>query len=284
VTASAGIRPEVAALLAEERELMDAWAPSYDVTQVSNGLVYQLERAAFARWIGERVRAAGRDPGRLSLLDAGCGNGQLAERLAGEGFARVIGLDLSPGMLVEARRRQIAGGEWLEGTIEDPPEHALGVDVVVAAYVLHHMFDPGAFAGMLERALRPGGWFFVLDFDPAGVGRPRRSGHLRRGAGSAVRTLLRRKNRRALENRHVFDPGFNSAHRFLAAHELVGLFPADRYETERVPRSAFLGSLSPVLVDDSRLDRRLAQWAIAADRRLRPSSGAFQWLMGRRKA
>lgn len=262
---------------------MDAWAPSYDVTQVSNALVYQLERAAFAGWIADRVRAGGGDPGRLSLLDVGCGSGQLAERLAGEGFGRVIGLDLSPGMLVEARRRQVAGSEWLEGTIEDPPEQALGVNVVVAAYVLHHMFDPRAFAALLERALRPGGWFFVLDFDPAGVGAPRRSGHLRRGAGGAVRAILRRKNRRSLANRRVFEPGFNSAHRFLAGHELVSLFPADRYEIERVPRSAFLGSLLPVLVDDSRLDRRLAQWAIAADRRIGPRSGAFQWLMGRRR-
>ena len=187
-------------------------------------------------------------------------------------------------MLVEARRRQIAGGEWLEGTIEDPPEQALGVDVVVAAYVLHHMFDPRAFTGMLERALRPGGWFFVLDFDPAGIGTPRRSGHLRRGAGGAVRALLRRKNRRALAKRQVFDPGFNSAHRFLDGDQLISLFPADAYEIERVPRSAFLGSLIPVLVDDSRLDRRLARCAIAADRRISPRSGAFQWLMGRRRA
>ena len=284
MTTSASAGPELAALHAEERDLMDAWAPHYDVSQVSNALVYQLERAAFARWIGERVRAGGGDPQRLSLLEVGCANGQLAERLAGDGFARIIGLDLSPGMLAEARRREVSGSEWIEGAIEDPPERTRDVDVVVAAFVLHHMLDPRDFGAMLERALRPGGWFFVLDFDRAALGAPRGSGRLRRGAGGVVRALLRRKNRRALATRRAFEPGFNSAHRFLDGRELVSAVPAGEYEIERVPRSPVLGALLPVLVDDSPLDRRLARWAIAADRRIGSVNGAFQWVMGRRSS
>lgn len=282
MTAVAATRAELTAVHAEERELMDAWAPFYDLSQVSNALVYQLERAAFARWVGDRVRAIGGDPRTLSLLDVGCGNGQLTERLAEEGFARLIGLDLSPGMLVEAQRRELSGSLWVEGAIEDPPEGVLGVDVVVAAWVLHHMLDPRAFGTMVERALRPGGWFFVLEFDGSTIDAPGRARYLPRAAGGTARAILRRKNREALVRRESFKPRFNNVHRFLDGRGLLDALPADEYEVERVPRSAVLGALLPVLVDDSVLDRRLARCAIAADRCIGPSSGAFQWVVGRR--
>jgi uncharacterized protein YceH (UPF0502 family) len=128
---------------------------SYDAvaTAYADELLDELDRKPFDRWLLERV--AGLAEGG-SVADVGCGPGQVAAHLALAG-AEVTGIDLSPGMVDEARRRfpelrfevgdltALAPGSWA---------------AITAWYSLVHLAPqelPGAIDALV-RAVRPGGW------------------------------------------------------------------------------------------------------------------------------
>lgn len=97
-----------------------------------------------------------------TALDLGCGLGTAARILASR-FERVDAIDLSPGMIAEARRRTRARNihyevadlfEWLQ-------THA-SYDCIVSLATLHHVDEPRALRSMAH-ALRPGGQLLVVD-------------------------------------------------------------------------------------------------------------------------
>ncbi|WP_207461925.1 class I SAM-dependent methyltransferase [Azospirillum sp. SYSU D00513] len=100
------------------------------------------------------------------ILDLGCGDGTLTERLAASGAA-VTGADSSPDLLAAARAR------GLDVRLMDG--HALSFDAefdaVFSNAALHWMKDPDTVIAGVARALKPGGRF-VGEFGGAGnVGR-----------------------------------------------------------------------------------------------------------------
>jgi SAM-dependent methyltransferase len=132
-----------------------------------------------------------------TVADVGCGNGAYLAELAGRGFAgRVLGLDMSPGMLAAARDRLASAGPGdsarsgvaapvgaaaLDGVAAPvgaaPPEPAgsPGVvaliaadatalplpdgvaDLTLAMHMLYHVPDPSQAVRELLRITRPGG-------------------------------------------------------------------------------------------------------------------------------
>lgn len=108
---------------------------------------------------GHLVRFAAIAPGEV-VLDVGTGTGVAAITAARAG-ARVTGLDLTPALLVEARRNaDIAGcGElrFEEGDAESLPYPDASFDVVLSQF--GHMFAPRPDVVMAEirRVLKPGG-------------------------------------------------------------------------------------------------------------------------------
>ena len=106
------------------------------------------------------------DGRRPVVLDIGCGPGDLAallaERLA---EARIVGLDVSPGMVEVARRRETAGGRlrFEEGDVAGLEFETGSIDLVVSTLSLHHWPDPGAGFAEIGRVLRPGGTALVYD-------------------------------------------------------------------------------------------------------------------------
>ncbi|MFP4538506.1 MAG: class I SAM-dependent methyltransferase [Dichotomicrobium sp.] len=95
----------------------------------------------------------------LRVLDVGCGDGELATRLAEEG-AEVTGLDASAEMIVAARRRANAAGvdvDLVEGTASDLPYPARQFDRVVSVATLCFVDDPDRSIREMIRVLKPGG-------------------------------------------------------------------------------------------------------------------------------
>jgi SAM-dependent methyltransferase len=98
-------------------------------------------------------------PAGGSVLDLGCGTGELAGAIAAVGM-QVTGCDISPEMLRGAAAADPAGAvDWIQ---LDPgwrrlPFASGSFDAVVAASVLEYVDDPAAVLRECRRVLRPGG-------------------------------------------------------------------------------------------------------------------------------
>jgi SAM-dependent methyltransferase len=89
-----------------------------------------------------------------SVLEVGCGEGELAERVAHELAADVVAIDQSERMVELARAR---GVEARVGDIQELPFVDASFDVVVAAWMLYHVSDLDRGISELARVLQPGG-------------------------------------------------------------------------------------------------------------------------------
>ncbi|MFC4561726.1 class I SAM-dependent methyltransferase [Nocardiopsis mangrovi] len=88
------------------------------------------------------------------VLDAGCGTGDLADRVAASG-AGVVGVDASPDMIDRARAR-FPGLDLRVADLRDLGPLG-GFDAVLSNAVLHWIPDAAGAAASLAGALRPGG-------------------------------------------------------------------------------------------------------------------------------
>ena len=89
-----------------------------------------------------------------SVLEVGCGEGELSERVARELAADVVAIDQSQRMVELARAR---GVDARVGDIQELPFIDASFDVVVAAWMLYHVPDLDRGISELARVLRPGG-------------------------------------------------------------------------------------------------------------------------------
>jgi 2-polyprenyl-6-hydroxyphenyl methylase/3-demethylubiquinone-9 3-methyltransferase len=114
--------------------------------------------AQIAAQFGRDARQAAPFSG-LSLLDAGCGGGLVAEPMARLG-ARVTGIDANEAGIAVAGAHAAGQGlsiDYRIGTVEDLVAARARFDVVLALEIVEHVPDPAAFVTSLAALLRPGG-------------------------------------------------------------------------------------------------------------------------------
>jgi SAM-dependent methyltransferase len=99
-----------------------------------------------------------------AVLDLGCGNGQYTAELAGMGFARLVGCDLSADMLARARER-CPGVPFVQGDAARPPFRAASFDLVLCSHVLPFVGDVAAAVAAIAATLRSGGVLAATGFD-----------------------------------------------------------------------------------------------------------------------
>jgi len=98
--------------------------------------------------------------GARRVLDIGCGEGQVARRLAGDG-AQVVGLDPTAGQIEVACQR--AGGPvYLRACAEALPCRDRSFDTVLVCLALEHVVAFESAIAEVARVLEPGGRFVLL--------------------------------------------------------------------------------------------------------------------------
>jgi SAM-dependent methyltransferase len=149
---------------AGEREGLAAVC-AYGMPEFYNRAIHLEQRLALRHWLKEVSGSR--------ILDVGCGIGRWSRLLAARG-ASVTGVDLSPTMIAEARRRAAIDGiaERCRFEVGDLAHLDVGerFDLVLAVTVLQHILDPAAVRAALAamRAhLAPGGRMILLEAAPA---------------------------------------------------------------------------------------------------------------------
>jgi SAM-dependent methyltransferase len=124
--------------------LTQTWDPQ---AYGQNGAFVHQLAGGVLEWLAAR-------PGEC-ILDLGCGDGQLTQRIAATG-AIVQGVDASPQMVAAARAKGIAAEE---ASAEMLPFADRAFDSVFSNAALHWVRDQDAMLAQVRRVLRPGGRF-----------------------------------------------------------------------------------------------------------------------------
>jgi 2-polyprenyl-3-methyl-5-hydroxy-6-metoxy-1,4-benzoquinol methylase len=124
----------------------------YDKYGTSNPVARRL-MAGFTRRLDELVERTGASEAH----EVGCGEGELAIRLARRGL-RVRGTDAFPGVLEEARRRARAAGVEIEfeaSPVEELDLEGHAAELIICCEVLEHLEDPQRALEVLAGLARP---------------------------------------------------------------------------------------------------------------------------------
>jgi demethylmenaquinone methyltransferase/2-methoxy-6-polyprenyl-1,4-benzoquinol methylase len=151
-----GTRTELA------RGLFASLGPTYD--RYANLLSFGQD-PRWRRFLVSRLPVGPDD----TVLDVACGTGAVALELAQQMGCSVVGVDQSPEMLDEARRRLVLAAETsrvrlIEASAQELPFENASFDGLTAAYLLRYLDDLPAGLRELARVLRPGATAALLDF------------------------------------------------------------------------------------------------------------------------
>jgi demethylmenaquinone methyltransferase / 2-methoxy-6-polyprenyl-1,4-benzoquinol methylase len=135
------------------RAMFDTIAPRYDL--VNRIMTFGLD----VRWRQATVRSLGLPPGSR-VLDVACGTGDLCRELA-ESRYRPVGVDLSAGMLEQARLRTAA--PLIHADALRLPLAPAVADGAVSGFALRNFVALEPLFAELARIVRPGGRLALLD-------------------------------------------------------------------------------------------------------------------------
>lgn len=139
-----------------------------------------LSFGEYTRWhqrLIDRLAPAVSSPG-AHVADVATGTGAVAMAIVERYGANVTGIDQSPDMLAEARRRLDESGlgeriTLVEGQAESLPLETASMDALTHTYLLRYVDDPAATLTELARVIRPGGVMASLEFGvPSGPAYP----------------------------------------------------------------------------------------------------------------
>ena len=140
------------------------------------------------RFLVSRVDAGPRE----TVLDVATGTGAVARELLAQKQCTVVGLDQSPEMLAEARRRLPDAVRLVRGDAQALPFPDRAFDGLTFSYLLRYVSDPAATLRELARVVRPGATIAGLEFAvPRGILRAPWELYVRVGLPLAGRAISR---------------------------------------------------------------------------------------------
>ena len=270
-------------IIAEEQRIMDLYAPHYRTNSLTNSYPYQLERQRFANWLVSHVRQNATDLSKISVLDVGCGTGEILQHLDEMGFNQLTGLDLSPKMIEQAESH-VPTADLVNASIDEYVFTNSRFGLITAAFTVHHLQEPRSFFEMVDRILLPDGWFFLLEYNMASWSRRNLLGRALSLPVVPLRKALKIKNSKALAGLDQIPPLFNSAHQQRTYAELIAAMPhREWYALTQVTHGLWLPRLKHALLGSSPFDRAVTRTLETVEQWILPKgAGHFQWIAGRR--
>lgn len=180
--------------MAPTSRLFDRWSVTYDRPELQLLAYRPLHDAMLAR-------VDGLEPS--TVLDLGCGTGQLTQRLISTfPHATIIGVDFSGGMLAEAAGRlRDTGGHshaLVQADAQQLPFTASSVDLVVCTESFHWYPDQPRALAELARVLNPGGRLVIASIATLTGAGERLLSRVTAAGGRTVRALPPRRMRELL--------------------------------------------------------------------------------------
>lgn len=122
--------------------------------------IYEICKDDYPQMLEELQREPFED-----VLDVGCGTGAVLELLNGEyPNKRLVGLDLTPGMIDVARAKRLENVCFVVGDAEALPFESQSFGAVLCSNSFHHYPHPEKFFSEAARVLRPGGRLILRDY------------------------------------------------------------------------------------------------------------------------
>ncbi|MDD5026168.1 MAG: methyltransferase domain-containing protein [Candidatus Peribacteraceae bacterium] len=133
--------------------------PGYDRIDSPGILIEKARRSQFGRWLDEAISPF------ATVLEVGCGTGQMTNFLSLVSTRTLIGIDMSIASLTLgnafACTHHMQNVHFLQGNIFALPIGQNCVDVLICSGVLHHTPDPeGGYRELLKR-VKPGGTIVI---------------------------------------------------------------------------------------------------------------------------
>ena len=133
--------------------------PGYDGIDSPSVLMDKAKKSGFGRWMDEAI------PHMATVLEVGCGTGQMTNFLGLVSTCRVIGADQSVASLKLGQKFKeqfdLKNVSFVQGNIFTLPFKPNSVDVLICSGVLHHTPDPrGGYEELLKR-VKPGGYIVI---------------------------------------------------------------------------------------------------------------------------
>jgi SAM-dependent methyltransferase len=100
----------------------------------------------------------------LTVLDLGCGVGDLAAEMVARG-ARIIGIDMNEELLREAQARRLPNAEFRMSDLRTLVDLEVIVDGIWCSFTAAYLPDLTAALAAWGRHLRPGGWIALTETD-----------------------------------------------------------------------------------------------------------------------
>ena len=129
--------------------------PGYDGIDSPSVLMDKATKSGFGRWLDEAI------PPLASVLEVGCGTGQMTNFLGLVSTRKVMGIDQSISSLLLGQqfreRFDLKNVSFVQGNIFTLPAKNSSVDVLICSGVLHHTPDPeGGFKELLKKVKKDG--------------------------------------------------------------------------------------------------------------------------------
>lgn len=151
------------------------------------------------------------------ILDLGCGVGQLANYLAQQGAADVVGVDLSERML-ELARADYAHPKltFARASMEEAAFPPNRFDLVVSSFAFHYVADFGDLARRIARWLAPDGNLVFSNEHPVYLSRGTSEGWVKDADGKALYWALDRYGDEGLREENWITEGIQKYHRMIS--------------------------------------------------------------------